>query len=162
MSSETATSSSVTAVCSRSRSASASDDDARAGLSGGGPSSGTSRARSAREAQPVDDRRSDVPAADELGQRRREGRVRRADDGVAVPVQHRRTAGGEPGRELPGEPALARARLTRDQRRTASFADGTRQQRAQLRQLARAPGERVRRRKAERPGRCAVRPMISS
>ena len=83
-------------------------------------------------------------------ERGRERRVGRADDGVAVPVEHRRPFLGELGRELPDEPALPGAGLARHERRAASLADRPRQQRAQLGELAGPAGERVRRREPKR------------
>ncbi len=137
-------------MCSRCRSASASADggagepaDARAELR-------ESRARSTVEAPRASRAAAGAAGPDELVERGRERGVRRADDGVAVAVEHGRTLAGELARELPDEPALPGAGLARDERRATSLADRPRQQRAQLGELAGSAGECVRGREPKR------------
>ncbi len=116
-----------------------------------GARSGTSRARSALEApSPSRTAGPSAAAACELREGRGERRVRRPHDGVAVAVEDDRAFVGELSGELADEPALARARLAGDERRPPSFADGARQERPQLCELARAACERVRGQQPER------------
>jgi hypothetical protein len=96
-----------------------------------------------RGAEDVQNGGRDAARPDELGEGGRERRVGRADDGVAVPVEHRRPFLCELGGELPDEPALPGAGLARDERRTTALTDRPREQRAQLGELTGPAGECV-------------------
>lgn len=66
-----------------------------------------------------------VGMPNEVLERRGERAVRRADDGIAVAVEHGRTLGGDFRRELAHEPTLARAGLPREKRSATPFPGGT-------------------------------------
>ena len=121
----TPTSRSVTAVCSRCRSASAS--------AGGGGGQVADTCREPREETrqlaatlgEVRAQRVRIGMAHEMLERRRERPVRRADDGVAVAVEHRCALGRNLAGELAHEPALAGAGLAGEKRRATPFPGGT-------------------------------------
>ena len=87
----------------------------------------------------------------------RERAVGRADDRVAVAVQHRRPLVGELTRQLPHETALPRARVAGDERRAAAFARAAGKEGPQRRKLLRPPGEGERGREPERAGKGSSR-----
>ncbi len=103
-----------------------------------------------RGAEGVENGRRDAARPDQLGEGGRERRVGRADDGVAVPIEHRRPFLGELGGELPDEPALPGAGLAGDERCATALTDCPRQQRAQLGELTGPAGECVRRQEPKR------------
>ena len=90
--------------------------------------------------------------AHETVERLDERPVGRRDDRVAGAVEHQRPPLGQIGGELAHEPALAGARLTRQQHDAPLLARGARHQRAQQVELRRAAHERERRGGTERVG----------
>ena len=86
----------------------------------------------------------------ELVQSLHERAVRALDDRVAGPVEHERPRGVGVLDELADQAALAGTRLATHEREAQPLAARRRDQLAQRRELARAAGERERRRQAER------------
>ena len=83
-----------------------------------------------------------VGAANELLERLGEGTVGRLHHGVAGAVEHEHPFGGELVRQLPHEPALARAGLAAHQREPTTLPGLARNEHPQRRELRRATDER--------------------
>jgi hypothetical protein len=98
----------------------------------------------------VGPRRGSIGRPHELVERLHERPVRPLHDRVTGAVEHEHAAGSGLTRELADKAALAGSSLAADEREPDTLSLGPRDQRPQCRQLARAPGERKRRRQAKR------------